>query len=114
MNLIREPKAMFKDIFNPGISGNERIEEIMNIIPIPEIDTKVGKPIELKGRTIYPVIQTYVTQAQDFAMIEMFPIALVVLEQDNEYVIPLMEDEIDPEKLIKMVSSKKSLKKQKL
>ncbi len=85
-------------MFNLGKSKN-------GIINIPEFktDKKVGKPVEIAGRTIYPIIETYVTKGQEFAVIEIFPIALVIKELDNNYVISLTEDEINHNELIDMV-----------
>jgi uncharacterized spore protein YtfJ len=110
MNLRRDPGVLFTGVFNLGKSRNTEIKEIINDIPIPETDTKVGKPIELTGRTIYPVIKTYLTTSQNFAVIEIFPVALVIQEQDNEYVMSLTEDEINRAEFIKMVHSKKGMK----
>ena len=102
------PRKMFRGMFNPEESRRE-IKKLIDNIPIPEIDKKVGKPIEITGRTIYPIIQTLVTRNEDqgFAAIEIFPIALVVEEPDNKYVISLTDEEINQEEIIEMISSKK-------
>lgn len=106
MNLIRDPMSMFKEV-NKGESKNELIKKLINNIPLPEMNTRVGKPIELTNRTIYPIIQTFVTEnGIEFVAIEIFPIALVVKEKDNEYAISLTGDEINSEELIEMTSSK--------
>lgn len=107
MNLIRDPRVMFKEVFNLGKTRDEQFKKLITDIPVPEMDRKVGKPIELTNRTIYPIIQTFVTvnEGQDFIAIEIFPIALVVKEKDNEYVISLTKDEINLEEIIKMTYS---------
>ena len=96
-------------MFSLENSGIE-LKKLKNNIPVPEMDTRVGKPVQIGDRTIYPVIQTYVTKGQDFVWIELFPFALVICEGDSEYVVFLIEEEIDPQKLIEMVEeySKKS------
>ena len=103
------PGQIIKEMFNSKKSKNTRLMEIINNIPMPEIDIKIGKPLKVDNRIIYPIIKSYVTIGQDFAGIEVFPIALVIHEQENEYVKALMdEEEINPEELLKMVPSKRS------
>lgn len=64
------------------------------MMSIPEVETnrKVGKPAAIADRTIYPILETYITKDNDFTVIEIFPIALVIREQDYDYVISLTED----------------------
>ena len=96
---------MLKRIFNFGKSKNRGMEKVIKSVPKLEMDTKVEKPIELTNRTIYPVIQISLikNEDQDFAVVEAFPIALVVKEPSDEYVISLTDDEIHPEKFKEMV-----------
>lgn len=111
MELMKDPSAMLKSVLKPGELKKEQIKKIIDNVPVPEIDTKIGKSIELTGRTIYPVIQSYVTKSQDFVAVEVFPVALVIQELDSEYVISIIDEEINPEKFIKMVSSQNSNEK---
>lgn len=80
---------------------------------MPERDTKIGKPIEITGRTIYPIMESFFikNENQGFIAIEIFPIALVVEEPDNEYIISLTEDEISPKNIIEMISPEKEHEK---
>jgi uncharacterized spore protein YtfJ len=97
------PGKIVKEMFNLKKSNNIRIKELINNIPMPEIDTQVGKPVKIDDRTIYPIIRTYVTIGKDFAGIEIFPIALVIEESEDKYAISLIDEEINPEELFKMI-----------
>ena len=93
-------------MFNLKKSDNTRIRELINNIPMPQIETKVGKPVKVLDRTIYPIIKSYVTIGKNFVGIELFPIALVIQEPQDKYAISLTDEEINPEELFKMISSK--------
>jgi hypothetical protein len=95
---------MLKGMFNLGKSENKRIKNVIRSVTEPETGTNVGKPIELAMRTIYPIIQTFVIRNEDFIAVEIFPIALLIEESDDEYVISLTDDEINPEEIIKMIN----------
>ncbi len=98
--------AMFKGIFNSGISGRSETKRILENIK-PKTEVIVGKPIKQNNRILYPIIQTaFIGNDQNFAAIEIFPIALVVEEQDNEYLISLIDDKINPEELVEKISPK--------
>ena len=100
------PGKIIKEMFNLQNLNNNRMKELINNIPKPEIETKVWKPFKINDRTIYPIIQTYMIIGENFAGIEIFPIALVIQESQNKYAISLIDEEIDTEELLKMVPSK--------
>jgi len=100
------PGKVIREMFNLENSNNNSIKELINSIPMPQIETKVGKPFKIGDRIIYPIIRTYVTIGKDFAGIEIFPIALVIQESQDKYAISLIDEEIDQEKLFKMITSK--------
>lgn len=97
---------------------NENKQDIANIFKKvyersnmegPKIDIMVGNPVKAYNKTIYPIIEilTIGSKMQSFKGAEIFPIALVVEEQENEYVISLIEGEINPEELIEMKEKQK-------
>ncbi len=56
-------------------------------------DIKKGKPIEIEGRTIYPIIQVMAFEIEDVFIYEDFtPIAIAVIEGDNRYLKSLDEE----------------------
>ncbi len=100
--------AIFGGFFGSKPEKN-KIQSLMKSIIEPEINRKVGKTIKIDDRTIYPIIEIVAIKNQNHALssAEIFPIALVVEEQDKNYIISLTENEIDEEEFIKMISPKK-------
>ncbi len=104
MNFARGSRTIF------GQKTNEtKVKDIIKSIMEPEVDTKVGKAIELGNRIIYPIIQTMVikNENQAFLTVEIFPIALVIEETGERYVVSLTNDEINSEELIGRITPKK-------
>lgn len=114
-NILKMPKC-FKNIFNRENAGEKNIEDIfkkiyeISTIKELKIDTIVGKPIKVNNRTIYPIIEIFVIgdKMQSFKGVEIFPIALVIEEPSEKYVISLTKEEINSEEFIRMVSAEES------
>lgn len=102
MNLMKNYKKMFNGAFNPQKKENCNVGEVIKKFTEPEMDKIVGKELKIDNRTIYPIIQTSVFH-NGFTIAEIFPIALVVEENDEKYVISILESLDNPENLIEMV-----------
>jgi len=82
----------------------ECVGEIIKKLTEPEINKSVGKEIRIDNRTIYPIVQTSVIQSENgITIAEIFPIALVIAENDEKYVISVLESFDNPENVIDMV-----------
>lgn len=94
--------------FHGSKSDINEIQKIIKSSIKPEINKIVGKAIELDNRTIHPIIQTVAikNKSQVFLTVEIFPIALVIEEPDDKYVISLTNDEVNSEKFMGMISPK--------
>ena len=106
MNIMRDPRKMFKGVFNSRKTEMYKMKRTIKSITEPIINTNVGKVIKLGNRTIYPIVRTFVikNEKQDVMAAEIFPIALVVQEPDDAYVISLTDDAVNLEDLIEMIS----------
>jgi hypothetical protein len=106
MNIMRDPGKIFKGVFNPRKTEMNNIKKTIKTITEPIIDTNVGKMVKLDNRTIYPIVRTFVikNEKQDVIVAEIFPIALVVQEPNDEYVISLTDGAVNSEDLIEMIS----------
>ena len=104
MDFMKNSGKMFNGVLNWQKEENECVGEIINKISKPEMDKIVSKEIRIDNRTIYPIVQTSVIRdGNGFTVAEIFPIALVIAENDEKYVIPVLESLDDPEFFIEMV-----------
>lgn len=105
INFICNSKTILKRVFNSENSKNNKIDRVLKNILEPEINKKVLKPIELENRTIYPIIEiiTINNEYDGFILVEIFPVALVIKETDDKYVISLTKDEINQKEIMGMV-----------
>jgi uncharacterized spore protein YtfJ len=60
-------------------------------------EIKVGKPIEIGERTIYPLVEVNELKDPSYEFMSIIPIALVVVEGENKYMLTLDEDKISEE-----------------
>lgn len=95
-------KVMGKNRENTG----EMLKNIYENNLKPNKETVIGKPIQIDNKTIYPVIEiiTMGNKIQRYAGAEISPIAILVEESDNKYVFSLTSKDINPEKILEMVS----------
>ena len=74
-------------------------------------DTIVGESFQIEDRTLYPIVRVY-TFKKNFFGAYVCPIALVIVEPPQEYVISLTDETITMEKLLDEVPSlKEKMKK---
>ena len=70
-----------------------------------EVDTIVGKSIEVQGKILYPIVRTSILRNNgDIVGSWIIPIAFVVEENKEKYVIPLTDEELNQNELFKMIS----------
>lgn len=70
-----------------------------------EVDTIVGKSIEVQGKILYPIVRTSILRNnRDIVGSWIIPIAFVVEENKEKYVIPLTDEELNQNELFKMIS----------
>lgn len=108
MNIL--PKLSEK-IFNSGNGNKQNIKDMFRgisekcDIEKPYMDRVLGKPVKSGNKTIYPVIEIVAigNKMQNFKGVEIFPIALVVEEPPEKYVISLTGEEIDSDEFIGMI-----------
>ncbi len=66
-------------------------------------EIKVGKPFKIEGRVFYPLVKIIHLKYHSAESYYLSPVALVVVEGDLKYLLPL--DEVDsPQDLLDMVS----------
>jgi len=106
-NFMRDLETILGE-FHGSKSDINEIHKIIKSSIKPEKNKIVGKAIELDNRTIHPIIQTVTikNKSQVFLTVEIFPIALVIEEPDDKYVISLTNDEVNSEKFMGMISPK--------
>lgn len=70
----------------------------------PEIERIAGKPLEIYGKILYPIIQISILRDNKMNIIgsSIVPIAIVVEENDEKYVIPILDENIDFDKILKL------------
>lgn len=68
-----------------------------------EDDIRVGKPFNIEGRSFYPLVKVFHWKGHHAESYSLFPVALVVLEGQMKYLLPL--DELDSsQELLDLVS----------
>lgn len=70
-----------------------------------DVDTVVGKSIEAHGKIIYPIVRISVLKDNKMTIVGSWivPVAFVVEENGEKYVISLTHEEIDQNKFLNMV-----------
>jgi hypothetical protein len=64
---------------------------------------KIGKIFEIDERKFYPIIQIS-TIENDRSFSELLsPVAFLIVEPEKKYILPLIEEEIDNDEIIKLV-----------
>jgi uncharacterized spore protein YtfJ len=71
----------------------------------PEIDTIIGKPLEVHNKILYPVIRISILRNDNNDILGSWivPIAIVVEENAEKYVIPILDENIDFDEVLKML-----------
>jgi hypothetical protein len=85
----------------------------MKHIQPPRIETeiKAGERIEIEGRSIYPVVEISVLKTHEGSALGSWiaPVAILVIEQDEQYAISFTNEEITADRIGKMVPSLKKV-----
>lgn len=61
-------------------------------------EIKVGKPFTIENRVFYPLVKIFHWKHHDGEFYSLSPVAMVIMEEDMKYILPLEECD-DPEKL---------------
>lgn len=70
-----------------------------------DVDTIVGKSIETQGKILYPIVRiSTLKNKNDIVGSWIIPVAFVVEENGEKYIISLTEEELNQKELFKMVS----------
>ncbi len=69
-----------------------------------EVKKKVLKPFEIEGRLIYPIIKVLSSHTV-FNVLNISPVALIVEENGDKYVLQLSYDEIDEDELFEILDA---------
>jgi|GEM_PF-3171333 len=82
----------------------------MEFIMKPEVDTIIGNPIEISDRIIYPVIQISILKSNtgNVKGAWIVPVAVVVEEDLEMFLIRLNDENIDFEELFRLVDCYKA------
>gem|GEM_PF-3206529 len=104
----------FEKIFNQEKRREKNIKDIFNEVyenwdkENLKFDRIVGNPFKAHKRIIYPILEIAAVgnKMQNFKGVEIFPIALVIEESGEKYVISLTKEEINPDEFIEMISKK--------
>jgi uncharacterized spore protein YtfJ len=104
----------FEKIFNREKRREKNIKDIFKEvyenwdIKNLKFDKIVGKPFKAHKRVIYPILEIAAVgnKMQNLKGVEIFPIALVIEESGEKYVISLTGEEINPDEFIEMISKK--------
>ena len=69
------------------------------------VDTVVGKSIDAQGKILYPIVKISVLKDNKMTVVGSWivPVAFVVKENGEKYVISLTDEEINQNELLKMV-----------
>ncbi len=66
-------------------------------------EKKIGRIFEIGSRKFYPIVQISTIKTDSYFSESITPVALVVCEPIKNYILPLSEDELDKEEIIKLV-----------
>ena len=74
----------------------------------PKTETIVGKPLHTDDRIIYPIVEiSTLKDESNFYGAWISPLAIVVVEAEEKYVLSLTDKDLDSDELLQMVSSLK-------
>ena len=69
-----------------------------------EIKKKILEPFEVGKRAIYPIVEVS-SFSTGLNMLNVSPIALIVEEDENRYILELTYEKIDEDELFELLSS---------
>lgn len=68
-----------------------------------KVEKKVGKIFDLDGRKFYPIVEISTIESDNYFSESITPVAFVVSEPMKKYILPLSEDELDMDEIIRLV-----------
>lgn len=68
-----------------------------------KVEKKVGKLFLINERKFYPIVEISTIESDNYFAETITPVAFLVSEPTKKYILPLSEDEIDKEEIIKLV-----------
>lgn len=68
-----------------------------------KVEKKVGKLFFINERKFYPIIEISTIESDNYFAETINPIAFLVSEPTKKYILPLSDDEIDKEEIIRLV-----------
>jgi hypothetical protein len=76
----------------------------MDLFKDLNIEKKVLKPFQIGERIFFPVIEIITIESENhFNSINISPIAVIIEENGNKYIIPIARDEIDKDELFELL-----------
>jgi hypothetical protein len=77
----------------------------MDLFKDLNIEKKVLKPFQIRERIFFPVIEIITIEGEThFNSINISPIAFIIEENGDKYIIPIARDEIDEDELFELLS----------
>jgi hypothetical protein len=79
--------------------------------PSIETEIKAGERIEIEGRSIYPVVEISVLKTYEGSALGSWitPVAMLVIEQNEQYAISFTNEEMTADRIGEMVPSLKKV-----
>jgi len=68
-----------------------------------KVEKKVGKIFDIGERKFYPVVEISTIESNNYFSESITPVAFVVSEPMKKYILPLSEDELNKEEIIRLV-----------
>ena len=72
----------------------------------PETNKIIGKPLKIENRILYPVIEISILKGKEGNIIGIWsiPIAILIEEGSDKFILPLKDENIDLDEIIEMLS----------
>lgn len=68
-----------------------------------KVEKKVGKTFDIGERKFYPIVKISTMESDNYFSESITPVAFVVVEPMKKYILPLSDDELDTEEIIRLV-----------
>jgi hypothetical protein len=68
-----------------------------------KVEKKVGKIFEINERKFYSIVEISTIESDNYFSESITPLAFFVSEPLKKYILPLSEDEIDKDEIIRLV-----------
>lgn len=68
-----------------------------------KVEKKVGKILEVDGRKFYPIVEISTMESDNYFSKSITPLAFFVSEPMKKYILPLSDDELDKDEIIRLI-----------